>query len=163
MTSQYRVRRLLVPVDGSEFSRHAAEHAVRLAQAHGAEVLFLHVVDQQVRADLAEPETLGSEEEIRRRLREQGAAWLRALGRLAEERGVGHREEVAEGDPATVICEAAKREHADAIIIGKIGRRGARRILMGSITRRVIESTDRPVLVVTAPPAAEIFGDGSPA
>ena len=40
--------------------------------------------------------------------------------------------------------------------MGKIRRRGARRFLMGSMTRRVIESVDRPVLVVTAPPTAAV-------
>ena len=58
---------------------------------------------------------------------------------------------IAEGDPCAVICDTAGAQDVDLIVMGKIGRRGARRILMGSVTRRVIESSDRPVLVVGAP------------
>ena len=44
------------------------------------------------------------------------------------------------------------RNDVDLIVMGKIGRRGARRILVGSITRGVIECSDRAVLVITGPP-----------
>jgi nucleotide-binding universal stress UspA family protein len=47
------------------------------------------------------------------------------------------------------------------IVMGKIGRRGARRILVGSITRRVIESTELPILIVTGPPPDVGRGDTS--
>jgi len=157
MTDSYRVTRILVPVDGSEYSRYAAEHAVRLAQPHAAEVVFLHVVDEQIAAEWAESQTDDGEGRARERLLENGRVCLRDIARLAEERQIAHREEIAEGDPCAIICETAEREDADVIVVGRIGRRGARRILMGSITRRVIESTDRPVLVVTGPPRQRVF------
>jgi len=157
MPALYRIRRILVPVDGSEYSRYAAEHAVLLAAPHDAEVVFLHVVDEQLAAELAsrEPE---DGQAARQRLLEHGNSCLQSVARLAAEHGVAHREEQAEGDPGAIICDVAVREQADAIVIGKIGRHGARRILMGSITRRVIESTDRPVLVVTGPPLEAVLG-----
>jgi nucleotide-binding universal stress UspA family protein len=156
MPASYRIRRILVPVDGSEYSHYAAEHAVLLAEPDGAEVVFLHVVDEQLAAELAshEPE---DGQVARQRLLEHGSKCLQTVGRLAAEHGVAHREEQAEGDPGAIICDVAAREQADAIVIGKIGRHGARRILMGSITRRVIESTDRPVLVVTRPPLETVL------
>ena len=58
MNQPYRVQRILVPIDGSEFSRYAAEVAVRLAQTYGSELLFLHVVDNQVVEALAHREVL---------------------------------------------------------------------------------------------------------
>ena len=153
MNRFYRLEHILVPVDGSEYSHYAAQHAVRIAQAHDADVIFLHVVDEQVVADLAQQVSDDGPLQARERLRENGQAYLRDCARLAEERQVQHREEIAEGDPAAVVCSTAVERHVDLIVMGKIGRRGARRIVMGSITRRVAESTDRPLLIVTGPPA----------
>lgn len=151
MNLPFLVRRILVPIDGSEFSRYAAEVAVRLAHTYGAQLLFLHVVDEQVVDALAQREADG-ERQVRERLSEHGHVYLQNVSRLAEEHGVAHREAVDAGDPCAVICDTATRSDVDLIVMGKIGRRGARRILMGSITRGVIECSDRAVLVITGPP-----------
>jgi nucleotide-binding universal stress UspA family protein len=151
MVPPLHIARILVPVDGSEYSRHAAEHAVGFARAHGAEVIFLYVLDVQTAEELAQQGPGGDEEQVRERLLDQGRTCLRDMSRLAAAHGVSCRDLLAEGDPSSLICETAARERADVIVVGKLGRRGARRILMGSITRRVIECADRPVLVVTAP------------
>ena len=153
MTQALQVKRILVPVDGSDCSRYAAEQAMQIAQAYGAEMLFLHVVDAQVVEALLQRET-DDDQRIRERLLENGQIYVRDIARLAEKLGLSYREQVSEGDPCTIICEAAAAADVDLIVMGKIGRHGARRILMGSISRRVIESTDRPVLIISAPPAA---------
>ena len=152
MTESIHIDRILVPVDGSEFSRYAAEHAVRVAQEYGAEVVFLHVVDDQIVGQLAHWEPHDGEPHARERLVEQGQIYLRDVARLAEGHGVTHREIIAEGDPCAVICDNATQFGVGLIVMGKIGRRGLRRILVGSITRRVIESTELPILIVTHPP-----------
>jgi nucleotide-binding universal stress UspA family protein len=152
MTDPIRIVRILVPVDGSEFSRYAAEHAVRIAQAYASELVFLHVVDDQVVGQLAHGDPDDGQARARTRLVEQGEIYVRDVARLAEERGLAHREVVSEGDPCAVICDTALHSGVNLIVIGKIGRRGARRILVGSITRRVIESTELPILIVTGPP-----------
>ena len=151
MNDSIRLDRILVPIDGSEFSRYAAEHAVRLAQEYGAEVVFLHVVDDQIVGQLAHWEPQAGEPLARERLVEQGQVYLRDVARLAEGHGVTHREVIGEGDPCAVICDNATQYGVGLIVMGKIGRRGLRRILVGSITRRVIESTELPVLIVAQP------------
>ncbi len=151
MNEPYRVARILVPIDGSEFSRYAAEVAVRLAVAYGSELLFLHVVDNQV-VDALAHEHADGERQVRERLSEQGHIYLKDVARLADEYGLAHRESVEEGDPCAAICDTAVHNDVDLIVMGKIGRRGARRILVGSITRGVIECSDRAVLVITGPP-----------
>lgn len=153
MTDPLRIERIVVPIDGSEFSRHATEHAIRIGRAYGAELIFVHVVDQQIVAQLTVHEASDGPR-IRDRLWESGRIYLRESAHLADEHGLAHREEIAEGDPCRVICDTAARVSADLIVMGKIGRRGARRILMGSVTRRVAEASDRPVLIVAAPPSA---------
>lgn len=154
MTDPIHIPHILVPVDGSEFSRYAAEHAVRLAQEYASEVIFLHVVDDQIAGQLAQWDPEDGKPRVRERLIEQGQTYLRDVARLAEGQGVAHREVISEGDPCAVICDTATRHGVRLIVMGKLGRRGARRILVGSITRRVIESTDLPILLVTQPLAA---------
>lgn len=153
MTDHLHIARILVPIDGSEFSRYAALHAVRFAQAFAAEVVFLHVVDDQIVTQLAQWQDENGTAHSREQLIEQGRVYLRDVCRLAAEQGLTHRQLVAEGDPCTVVCDTAAQLKVDLIVMGKIGRRGARRILVGSLARRVIESSDLPVLIITAPPA----------
>jgi nucleotide-binding universal stress UspA family protein len=160
MNDSIRIARILVPVDGSEFSRYAAEHAVRIAQAYASELVFLHVVDDQIVAQLAHAAPENGEARARERLIEQGRIYLRDVARLAEERGLAHHEAVAQGDPCAVICDSATSYGVNLIVMGKLGRRGARRILIGSITRRVIESTELPILIVTGP-SPEMGGDAT--
>ena len=148
MPDGMRVARVLVPVDGSEVSRFAVEHGAHVAQPYGAELILLHVVDEQVVEDLAQEPNHDRAQQVRDQLRENGQMYLRDAARIADESQVVHREMIAAGDPCAVICDTATAQNVDLIVMGKIGRRGARRILMGSVTRRVIELTDKPVLVV---------------
>ncbi|HSP96586.1 MAG TPA: universal stress protein [Candidatus Dormibacteraeota bacterium] len=156
MDDGLRLDQILVPIDGSENARDAAQQAVRLARTCASTVTFLHVVSDAVVAELAQREIDDGERRAHDRLVEQGRAYLRDVARLAEQSAVPHREVVGDGDPCAVICETAAGIGADLVVMGKIGHQGARRILVGSIARRVIETCDRPVLIVPiAPPAAE--------
>jgi nucleotide-binding universal stress UspA family protein len=149
MTEGLQVKRLLVPVDGSECSRFAADQAVRIAAAFGAEIVFLHAVDDHVVDVLAEFDSEDARRPLRDRLAENGRAYLRDAARLANACHVRHREEIRQGDPCVVVCDAAQEHDVDCIVMGKTGRRGTRRILTGSVTRRVTECTDRPVLIIS--------------
>jgi nucleotide-binding universal stress UspA family protein len=166
MSATYRLGLILVPVDGSDFSRFAAQHAVALALAHRAALLFVHVIDGQIVSALAEHEG-HREATVRERLHDNARVYLDEAARLAGTAGVPYREHIEQGDPATVIADLAAQENVDLIVMGRIGRRGVRRILIGSITQRVIECSDRSVLVVShsprddAAPASDC--DASPA
>jgi len=143
---------IVVPVDGSEFSDYATAYAVRIAALFPGVVLFVHVIDEQLIEQLAGFEAEQDRMRIRDRLLQEGQAALRRCAHVAEAEHLTHEEIVVEGDPCSVICEVAANRKAGLIVMGKIGRRGARRILVGSLTRRVIESSETPVLVVTRLP-----------
>jgi len=151
VTERLQLTTVLVPVDGSECSRYAAEHAARIAAGYGAEIVFLHAVDDVTLAALSRHGTDADQALLRDRLFQRGQAYVRDAVRLTAGRARA-RGRVVDGDPCAKVCEEAASSGADLIVMGKSGRRGARGILMGSVTRRVIESTDVPVLVVTHPP-----------
>jgi len=152
MTAGLRFTRVLVPIDGSDCSRQAADYAIRLAAASGAELIFIHAVDDQMLEQLALHASHDERRRVHEQLRATGQAHLHDVARAADIAHVIHREVVEDGDPCVVICEAAVQHAVDLIVMGKIGRRGARRIVMGSITRRVTEASDRPVLIVAGTP-----------
>jgi nucleotide-binding universal stress UspA family protein len=151
------LRRILSPVDGSPTSIGAAEAAIALAAQSGADVVFLHVLDEQTLRQLAAllPE---APERIRERLQNSVERTLAHLSELARERihltelagsqAVACTTRIEEGDPPRVIDRVARELGADLIVVGKTGHRGVEKLLVGSVTRRLMERTDLPVLVI---------------
>ena len=89
-----------------------------------------------------------SVDELRNELRQEGQNYLNYLAERASAAGVKLEQLIEEGTPHRVIVEVAERIGADLIVIGKVGRRGPRRILIGSVTERVLASAPCPVLVM---------------
>jgi len=141
--------RVLVPIDGSNYSMAAGQFAIKLAKSYDIELYALHVVDETSLESLARL-SRKSGEELRREFRHEGGNYLNYLAELAARDHVQLNKLIEEGTPHRVIVEAAEREGIDLILIGKVGRRGPRRILIGSVTERVIESAHCPVLVMRA-------------
>jgi len=140
-------RKILIPIDGSRYSMQAAEYGIKMAKIYGWEVLAFYVIDETTVESLAH---LSEKDppDIRRDLRRDGENCLHDLAELASREGVKLETLIQEGTPHQAIVNVAKQEGIDLIVIGKVGQRGPRRILIGSVTERVIEATPCPVLVV---------------
>jgi nucleotide-binding universal stress UspA family protein len=152
-------RRLLAALDGSATSQLAAEAAVAMAARHGAELVLVHVLDDDRVREIAA--ALATDEgEAHRRLEENAERMLEAGRVLARAKQVPCTTRVETGDPPRVIDQLACKLGADLILVGKVGQRGVRSWFVGSTTRRLIESTRIPVLVIpgtfvaTDPPMA---------
>lgn len=139
--------KILVPIDGSNYSMKAGEYGIGLAKSYGAKVISLYVIDE---ASVKSLKRLSGEDEqtLRHKLHREGEACLRTLHKRASEEGVELTEVIKEGLPHRAIVELAQEEEVDLIVIGKVGQRGPRRILIGSVTERVLEAAKCPVLVV---------------
>jgi nucleotide-binding universal stress UspA family protein len=148
--------KILVPVDGSETSRLGLQHAILLAKDQKAALRLLHVVHDYLIAEGRHG--LVKSGELLKELREHGQAILNDAATSARAQGV-------EADTATVetpmgpvgaaIAEYAQQWPADLIVIGTHGRRGIRRLVMGSDAEYVVRTTPVPVLLVrgtNAPP-----------
>jgi nucleotide-binding universal stress UspA family protein len=143
-------RRLLVATDGSRWSEAAAAAALGLARSSGSSVTIISVVPSEsaepldivhsgMQRELIAEKELGAAEKNARRIRE-----------LAEKEGVKARAYVMAGRPFEAILGAAEEDHADLIVMGSHGRTGLEKLLMGSVTERVITLSGRAVLVVKA-------------
>jgi nucleotide-binding universal stress UspA family protein len=146
--------RLLCPIDFSDASLHAVEHAATLAGWYQATVVGLHV-HNPVYAPIGTPGlppdggTVFASPAASQRVRQQ------LHDALAPVRSAGAPVETAieEGSPASQILSGVARHRADLVVLGTHGASGFERLLLGSVTEKVIRKASCPVL--TVPPRAQ--------
>ena len=143
-------RHILVPVDGSPTSDKALDEAIRLAIFSGAKISLLHVIDDLSHVTGFEP-AINHVHQMVPLMRAAGENLLAKEG----EKVLAHGLQVecvliAEG-PGRVfehVVEHARISHADLIVLGSHGRRGVKRVLLGSDAEQIIRHAPVPVLVV---------------
>ncbi len=143
---------ILVPTDGSETSINAGRLAIRIAATYSVPITFVYVVDSAIADEIAGA-TSKIAETVHRELEAKGRHYLDYLSRLARDRGLQTGQVVRHGIPHSEIANLAREQGVDLIVIGQVGRRGPRRVLIGSVAERVIEYAPCPVLVVRHTPA----------
>ncbi len=149
-------KKILVPVDGSETCQLGLQHAILLAKDQKAALRLLHVVHNYWVADGLQG--LVRSDELLKDLRERGQTILNDAASSARKEGVEAETisiETLIGPVGAAIAEYAEQWPADLIVIGTHGRRGIRRLLMGTDAEYVVRTTLVPVLLVrgtTAPP-----------
>ncbi|MEX3693441.1 universal stress protein [Paraburkholderia sp. BR14263] len=148
--------RILVALDGSKTASHALDAAIRLALDTGAQLQALYVVDLPVIAyDVPgyDPSIVRDAYiEEGRVIRADADARMTQQGVKGSSRSV--EVELPAEDVAQCIQQAATDWHADLIVMGTHGRRGVRRLMLGSVAERVLRCARRPVLLVPAHAAA---------
>jgi nucleotide-binding universal stress UspA family protein len=137
------LERLLLPVDGSRFSRRAQARALELAADVTGELVAVSVLD-------VPPGFAAEVPEVARDLHEKLAELVAGVAWEAQARDLSCRSTVAEGAAYRVIVELAREWQAGLIVMGSHGRTGLKRLLMGSVTERVVGLAPCPVLVVKA-------------
>jgi len=138
---------ILAPIDGSDTSVSVARTAIRIARALGAELCFLYVVDARGLKDMARFSGR-DKEDVQRDLTAKGHSYLGYAGHLASLAGQEAATALRVGVPQEEITAEARERGADLIVIGRVGQRGPRRVMIGSVAERVIEYAPCPVLVV---------------
>jgi len=141
-------RHILVPIDGSEPSLGAVQMALRIVElCPDCKITVLYVIDKLVLNELVRF-SKRSEEEVEAELAEQGRRYLALAHKDAERNGVVAQCQSRRGDPFEEVIAAAKDLRADLIVMGHTGRRGTSRVLIGSVTQRVLDYAPCPVLVM---------------
>jgi nucleotide-binding universal stress UspA family protein len=143
-------KHILVAIDGSETSEHAFDAALQLASESGAQLQPLYVVDNPLMAYDAsgyDPTILHDAfvEEGQRLLAD-------ALARMKQENVAGTPRMVDVAPIGEDISEririTANEFNADLLVLGTHGRRGFKRLFLGSVAERVVRSACCPVLLV---------------
>jgi nucleotide-binding universal stress UspA family protein len=145
-------RRILVTTDGSPLSRKAVRSAVELAAATGAELVAFHVVPRYPTSYFEGGVAALSHAEIGRVEKEwaaQGEAVVDAAKDMATAAGVKAKGAIARADRVGEAVIAAVHKHkCDLVVMASHGRRGIKRLLLGSETQHVLTHSDVPVLVL---------------
>ena len=141
---EFRIKRILVPVDFSEPSRKALHYAVYFAKQFNAEILLLHVVEPSP----PPPDYLAvNSSSLENSLREEAAGRLsRWRGEIASQTPV--RTSVRSGNACLEIIRTADENNIDLIIMGTHGRMGLAHLFLGSTAERVVRQGPCPAMVV---------------
>jgi nucleotide-binding universal stress UspA family protein len=144
-------KRILLATDGSKLSQKAVDHALGLADLTGAEVVALKVVPRYPQTYFEGGVALAAAEVARIEKQWQAEAMetvnaVKAAGQKCE---VRVKPVTAKGDlVAEAIIATAKRQKCDLIVMASHGRRGIKRLLLGSETQQVLTHSHIPVLVL---------------
>ncbi|NGP04517.1 universal stress protein [Rhodococcus sp. 14C212] len=141
--------KILVAVDDSPAALAAVRSAIDLASRTGARIRFVHVISngELVRA----LSRMGRDSELATRRSKAAASLLRHVGAQAERAGVRAEATSLNGDPAALLLEETSEWGGDLIVIGRSDVRGAGRPYVGTVTRKVLELAEVPVLIVPRP------------
>jgi nucleotide-binding universal stress UspA family protein len=148
-----RFKKILCPVDQSAASRQGLQNASRLARVFGGHLVVLTVVPtvSWVSAVAATGQLAGAVAEYEGKWRSEFEQFLGGVS-FAE---VNVQREVRHGTPDEQIIAAAREHQADLIVMGATGRTGLARVLLGSVTRRVLQQLPCSLLVVKQEDAVE--------
>ena len=144
-------QRILVPTDGSALSKKAIRSAVELASTIGAEVVAVNVVPRYPTAYFEGGVTLSPDDVARteRVWAEQGQALADEVGKVADKAGVKAKAITVRSDlVAEAILAAARKNKCDLVVMASHGRKGLKRLLLGSETQHVLTHGNIPVLVL---------------
>ena len=133
--------RILLATDGSRYSKLATEKTIDIAKAHDSMVHAVSVVDVTEEFQAQAPEAV-------EKLVEKAKGYVEEVKQRAGGEEVKIEALVREGESYKVITDLSRKFKSDVIIMGSHGRTGIKRLLMGSVTEKVIGYAPCPVLVV---------------
>ena len=146
-------KRILIPTDGSENAIRAGEYAISLADLSGADIIVLSVIDTYYLDSIPQPDVRESvDEELRANVQK---AVERFEAKLEENqcngtcKNVNFKILIKEGKPADVILKTIDEEGIDQVVIGKSGKKGLERFLLGQTTDKVVKKAKVPVNVIS--------------
>jgi nucleotide-binding universal stress UspA family protein len=134
---------ILLPVDGSEHANRATAYALKLAGLMCARVILLYC-HRPFPVKLGEPYFQHAIDKIM----VEANALMEPFRSILAEKGVDFTNLIIEGPPGKKICDIARIESCELVIMGSRGRSDLKGLLLGSVAHRVLQQAPCPVLVV---------------
>jgi nucleotide-binding universal stress UspA family protein len=127
----FTCKKILIATDGSKYSEAASREAISIAKRCGSDLIVLSVATKEKNLPAAKKS-------------------VDKVSKMAEKEDIKVDTLTPRGTPYEVIVKTAEKKNADVIVVGSHGRTGLERLLMGSVTERVIGHAKCAVLVVKA-------------
>lgn len=144
-------QRILVATDGSPLSKKAVSSAIAMAQLTGAELVALKVIPRYPQSYFEGGLALPASDiaRVEKQWAEHGQSIVDAVSKAALSKGVKVKAVTAKSDLVSeAIIAAAKKHKCDLIVMASHGRKGIKRLLLGSETQQVLTHSHVPVLVL---------------
>lgn len=141
------LKKILVPTDGSKYAEKSLNHALVIANASGAEIIALSVIENGFSLSLPANESLNDINDL---LHDETKQNLKNVDRIKEESGLDANisYKIEEGSPAKAILKVADEEDIDLIVIASSGKTGFDKIIMGSVADKVVNNAKCSVLLI---------------
>jgi len=140
--------RILVALDGSEFSLKALEFAIDIAKKYRSQLVLVHVVMRQIYAINPPEAGIIAGTAIVRELETEGRAILAKGEETVRSQGLSVEVRLRQGVPAEELLRAAVDEKADLIVLGSRGLSQVKAFLLGSVSDKVSHHAKCPTLIV---------------
>lgn len=154
------MQKILLPVDGSRNSQHAARHVLKEHLKDATVQVHLLNVQPPFSRYIAKFVSGGNRSDYHRA---QGEKAVAAVKRMLENASAPHTVHLEIGDKADLIAHAAKRLRCDRIVMGTARKNSLTRMLEDSTTNRVLEKTEVPVEVIAGDAVSPLERFGVPA
>lgn len=144
-------QKILVATDGSSLSKKAVSSAISLAALTGAGLVVVKVIPRYPQSYFEGGLALQAAEvgRIEQQWAEEGQAVVDEVKKAAEAQGVKTRALIVKSDVVSdAIIAAAKKNKCELIVMASHGRKGVKRLLLGSETQQVLTHSHIPVLVL---------------
>ncbi len=144
-------QRILVATDGSKLSKKAVSSAIDLAAVCGAELVALKVVPRYPQSYFEggialQPSEVAS---VEKKWTDEGQAVVDAVKKAALAKGIITKAVTVKSDVVSdALLAAAKKHQCDLIVMASHGRKGIKRLLLGSETQHVLTHSTIPVLIL---------------
>ncbi|MBS7287221.1 MAG: universal stress protein [Candidatus Freyarchaeota archaeon] len=144
----YLYKKIMVAIDGSEYSERALDRAINLAKTFNSQIILLNVVKTE-ELEIVRQYSESSYELVKSYLEQTADKLLTEAEKKVRKKGIEDVvKKVAFGDPAEKIVDEADSEGVDLIAIGTRGLTGVKRVVLGSTTQKVMRWSNKDVLVV---------------
>ncbi len=145
-----KIEKVLVPVDFSDYSKHALRYAIEFASQFNAEIILISVIEPMIYpADFSMGQVAipATDQNLHERIEEE----LKELEKNVIGSKVKSKRIIKSGKPFFEINEAAREEDVDLIIIATHGHTGVEHLLFGSTAEKVVRKAPCPVLSLREP------------
>lgn len=146
-------KKILLPIDNSKVSEKAGEYAIKGAKRDVADIIVLHVIDTYYLNSLPQQDL---REKLEKQFRKEGKEAVTKFERKIEDeqcagncKNINLISMIKEGKPDDIILKIADELGVDHIIMGKSGKHGLEKFLVGSTTERVVRGAQVPVNVIS--------------
>jgi nucleotide-binding universal stress UspA family protein len=135
-------KNILVPIDGSVYSEKALKRASELAQVFDSKIILIYVVEKSI------PINLLDRKEYLEILRKFGNKVLEKANIVLSKKGIPAKVLLKEGNIFNEIEKVVKKEKCDLVVVGNKGLGSVTRLLLGSVSNKISQSSSCSVLIV---------------